>query len=244
MLSKQVWRLLCNPESLCARILKAKYYPNQSILEAGPKKGSSFTWQSIFAGIQTFKRGCIWRVGNGDSIDIWRDPWVPTSPDRKVMTPRGNIVITKVSELIDPQLGQWDEDLVRSLFTHVDAARIFNIPLSLNGFDDFVAWHYNRNKMFSVRSAYHVEWRHQFGNSYQYMASSSRGSNPIWQKVWKISVPGKVKTFVWKVLHGAIPVKSVLVNRHIGTDSLCPICHKYAEDLKHLLFDCSPAQEL
>ena len=63
LLAKQCWRLIQNPDSLCARVLSAKYYPEGNILKAGPKKSSSFTWQSIVAGIQTFKRGCIWRVG-------------------------------------------------------------------------------------------------------------------------------------------------------------------------------------
>jgi hypothetical protein len=43
-LAKQVWRLIDNPNSLCAKVLKAKYYPNEDILMAGPKNGSSFTW--------------------------------------------------------------------------------------------------------------------------------------------------------------------------------------------------------
>ena len=66
MLSKQTWRLLNNPDSLCAQVLRAKYYPDGKLLNAGPKKGSSYTWQSIFAGLQTFKRGHIWRVGLGE----------------------------------------------------------------------------------------------------------------------------------------------------------------------------------
>jgi hypothetical protein len=69
---------------------------------AGPKAGSSFTWQSIVAGIQTSKRGCIWRVGYCMSIEISKYPWIPTSPDRKIITPRGDCVLTKVNELIDP----------------------------------------------------------------------------------------------------------------------------------------------
>jgi hypothetical protein len=67
MLAKQVWRLIDDPNSLCAQVLRAKYYPSGDLLKAGPRAGSSFTWQSIVAGIQTFKRGCIWRVGNGES---------------------------------------------------------------------------------------------------------------------------------------------------------------------------------
>jgi hypothetical protein len=57
MLAKQSWRLLSKTESLCARNLKAKYYPNTSLLNAGPKQGSSYTWQSILAGLKTFNRG-------------------------------------------------------------------------------------------------------------------------------------------------------------------------------------------
>ena len=74
MLAKQVWRLVTNPDSLCARILKAKYYPSGSILQDGPKNGSSFTWQSIVAAIPTFKRGYIWGIGSGENVNIWNDP--------------------------------------------------------------------------------------------------------------------------------------------------------------------------
>jgi hypothetical protein len=43
MLAKQVWRILDEPESLCARVLTAKYFPDGDILKAGPKAGCSFT---------------------------------------------------------------------------------------------------------------------------------------------------------------------------------------------------------
>lgn len=82
MLSKQVWRLITNPDSLCARVLKAKYYPNGSLLQASLKSGASFTWQSIMKGLETFKLGYIWRIGTGENVRIWSDPWIPTSPDR------------------------------------------------------------------------------------------------------------------------------------------------------------------
>jgi hypothetical protein len=112
MLAKQVWRLATDTESLCAKVLRAKYYPQGNILRAGPKSGSSFTWQSIVAGIPTFKRGYIWRVGNGEKINIYNDPWIPSSPDRRILTPRGDVVYTKVSDLIDPTTSSWDEDLL------------------------------------------------------------------------------------------------------------------------------------
>jgi hypothetical protein len=87
------------------------------------------TWQSIVAGIQTFKRGYIWRVGDGMSIDIWKAPWIPSSPDRKVTSERGGSILTRV----------WDQDLLNSIFNQLDVQRILQIPLAYNSFDDFIA---------------------------------------------------------------------------------------------------------
>jgi hypothetical protein len=61
-------------------VLQAKYYPRGDILKAGPKAGSSFTWQNIIAGLTTFKRGYIWRIGTGEKVDIFLDPQIPFEP--------------------------------------------------------------------------------------------------------------------------------------------------------------------
>jgi hypothetical protein len=61
MLAKQCWRLLEKSGSLCSRVFREKYYPDGNLLRTKLKPGSSFTWQSVMAGLKTFKRGCIWR---------------------------------------------------------------------------------------------------------------------------------------------------------------------------------------
>ena len=113
MLAKQAWRLLENPDSLCATILRVKYYPDGDLLNTDLKKGSSFTWQSIMVGVSSLKRGHIWRVGNGQNIDIWEDAWIPNCANRKIVTPKGGQLLRKVADLIDPILNSWDEDLLR-----------------------------------------------------------------------------------------------------------------------------------
>jgi hypothetical protein len=130
MLAKQCWRMMQDPDSLCARVLRSKYYPDGKLLNAKLKSGSSYTWQSIFYGIQTLRRGCIWRIGEGDQINIWEDVWVPTSPTRKVYTPRGHILLQTVADLINPITGAWNEELLRQIFWPVDVTRILEIPLS------------------------------------------------------------------------------------------------------------------
>jgi hypothetical protein len=42
LLAKQFWRLWFHPDSLIANIMKAKYYPESSILEAGAGHHPSF----------------------------------------------------------------------------------------------------------------------------------------------------------------------------------------------------------
>jgi hypothetical protein len=56
MLAKQGWRLLSDPDSLCARILKAKYLQNTNCLRAQVKSGSAYTWCTIMKGIEVLKR--------------------------------------------------------------------------------------------------------------------------------------------------------------------------------------------
>lgn len=116
MLAKQGWRLAQNPESLCARVLKAKYFSNSSVIEAQPRQGMSYTWRSILRGIQALNLGVIWRLGDGESINIWRDPWLPRDYSRRPITPRGRSLVTQVADLINPITGAWDADLVKDMF--------------------------------------------------------------------------------------------------------------------------------
>ena len=108
--------MLSDPESLCARVLRAKYYPDGKLLQARMKSGSSFTWQSVLAGLECFKRGYIWRVGDGSQINIWNDNWIPGSHNMKVLTPRGNVLVSTVDELINPIDGRWAVQLIRSIY--------------------------------------------------------------------------------------------------------------------------------
>jgi hypothetical protein len=56
MLAKQCWRLLSDPESLCAQVLRVKYYADGDLINAVLKKSFSFTWQSIMAGLKRLTR--------------------------------------------------------------------------------------------------------------------------------------------------------------------------------------------
>jgi hypothetical protein len=133
------------------------------------------------------KKGHIWQVGDGNSIDIWDDEWIPNNNSRKVFTRKGQNLITKVSELINPVTNQWDEELIDQTFWNIDSCRIKAIPLPSHDISDFVAYNLTKNGIFSVRSVYHAEWEMQYGRKINIgQAPRSMNSHPMWEKIWKL----------------------------------------------------------
>jgi hypothetical protein len=245
MLAKQVWRLISEPDSLCASVLRAKYFSDGDIINCQLKKGSSYTWQSIWAGIQSFKRGYVWRVGDGNNINVWSDPWIPSSPNRRVTTRRGNIVYAKVSDFIDEETDMWDEVLLSECFWPIDVQRILNIPLARNSMEDFISWHFTKTGVFSVRSCYHVEWEFQHGRKLRRTSGFGTSSTlPIWKTVWSLNVPAKIKIHLWRSLLGAIPCNGVLANRHMRPSSQCTLCQSDCESIRHAYFLCPRVTEI
>ncbi|KQJ91420.1 hypothetical protein BRADI_4g37561v3 [Brachypodium distachyon] len=74
---------------------------------------------------------------------MWEDPWIPRSISRWPLTNKGHHIIEKVSELLDPINGGWDEGLVRQTFDPEDAEEILQIPVREEE-EDLVAWHFDR----------------------------------------------------------------------------------------------------
>ncbi|CAN1194207.1 Uncharacterized mitochondrial protein AtMg00310 [Linum perenne] len=99
LLAKQGWRILDNPDTLWVRLLKSLYFHNRNFLTAKQGARSSWIWSSIFKVWDTVALRALKRVGDGSSIDLNYDPWVPLLP--KFMTPFNGCPSRFVSELID-----------------------------------------------------------------------------------------------------------------------------------------------
>ncbi|XP_059437076.1 uncharacterized protein LOC132170205 [Corylus avellana] len=94
LLAKQIWRLWKYPDSLIAKIMKAKYYPECSVLDAPCGKKPSFAWRSIQNSSDLVNEGLIWRVGNGQSIRIWQDKWVKSQLHIECSLPQVLLTLT------------------------------------------------------------------------------------------------------------------------------------------------------
>jgi hypothetical protein len=210
MLAKQVWHLICNPDSLCGRILKARYFPHGNILQASCTHGASYTWCSITKGIDLMKEGMICRVGDGESIDIWNDPWLPRGTTWRVSSAQGHILLTRVSELINLITNMWDEELIQGIFHEDDAAVILGIPLAANR-ENSIAWQFDKKGLFSVKLAYKISVAASRDNhgpsSGETTQCPAMGTAFPWKKIWQLHLPNKVKQFAWRLAHNSLPMK-------------------------------------
>ena len=154
MLGHQCWRLLTESNSLCAKVLKGRYYPNCSFTDSGPTRSSSFTWRSLMHGKSLLDRGILWRVDNGEEIRITKDRWIPDAPCLPILPTVQMPDDLKVSSLMDHSSKKWNEELVRICFGPADAECILNIALSHNQILDCVSWPLTKTGTYTIKSAY------------------------------------------------------------------------------------------
>jgi hypothetical protein len=245
LLARQAWRLIQFPDSLCARLLKARYYPSGNLLDTAFIQNSSTTWQGIIYGLELLKKGVVWRIGNGSSVRIFRDNWLPRVDDPKVAMKRRTNRRRWVSELINPDTRSWDERLIREISYAHDADMILSIKLPMTPCDDFVAWLPEKNGMFTVSSAYRLGLEPALiAMSPGQSSSNPTGERRIWDLVWKAKVPLKPKVFAWKAATETLAVK-VAVHRRISTVlPTCTTCGCSVESVHHALVTCTLARAL
>ncbi|KAL6129683.1 hypothetical protein ACLB2K_073032 [Fragaria x ananassa] len=113
LLAKQGWRILKFPHSIIARLLRARYFLNGDFWSASAAGGST-CWKGITKARSVLARGVRWQVGNGTSIHMWDDLWIPRPFSFRPFM-RGQTELRMVSDLISE--GTWNSTLVTSLLS-------------------------------------------------------------------------------------------------------------------------------
>ena len=57
LLARQAWRLISRPDSLCAQVLKARYYPDGKLEDTVFSGNTSSSWQAISHGLDLLNKG-------------------------------------------------------------------------------------------------------------------------------------------------------------------------------------------
>ena len=68
-------------------------------------------------------------------------------------------------------------------------------------------------------------------------------SSGVWSKIWNLSVPAKVKNFLWRAVANVVPTADNLIHRQVEVHPYCTIYNASPEITYHVLVDCPFAKQ-
>lgn len=145
-------------------------------------------WRSILAAKQVIERGSRWCIGNGESVHIWKDRWIPNPHSFKVISPyAAQLGMELVLSLLGADRRAWDVAKVRKTFLLHEAEVVLSIPISFNLPDDSIIWAWTPNGKFTVKSAYKVAQKCLKEGLLQFEKGGNfdnMGMKAIWRFTW------------------------------------------------------------
>ena len=106
---------------------------------------------------EVVRKGLRCQVGNGRSIRIWKDKWLPNPSSYKVTFPLSTLhEDSRVVELIDSGNETWKQEVLNQVFLPHEAEKIEGIALSSSPQEDKQIWAPTSSGLFIVRSAYWI----------------------------------------------------------------------------------------
>ena len=225
---KLLWKILAEPENCWVKVITGKYLKQTGILDytRDRQKSSSWQWRNMTDLLNEFKKGLMWRVGNGENIRFWKDPWILEKPIEQ---------ITEISRLTNPDMKvsevikddkTWDIAKLREYVPSNILEAIKAVPLTYNNFHDRLYWAMNKNGWFTTKSAMDLIIKNKRYTGY----------DSSW--IWKLDTYPKIKNFLWKIVRNGLPTKDRLIQKRVPVSADCMACNAAHEDSFHILFQC------
>ena len=117
-----------------------------------------------------------------------------------------------------------------------DAEAILAVRIPQREVADRMVWANSNNGMYTAKGAYHFWYETNFG-------ATNLPLSMGWKKIWHLSLPHKMKVFIWRLCRNAIPVRRRLSSKGLHIPITCPMCMQDIEHMLHLFYDCKFAQE-
>lgn len=149
-------------------------------------------------------------VGDGADINTTKDPCLHNKRDFHVED--SHIYVGRsesVSHWFVPGSKQWDDDLVNENFHEEDAKAILVISVPQREVRDKVAWVRSMDGQYSVKIGYKL-WLDQ--NIGVVTVIQSKG----WKKLWRLTIPYKMKIFIWRFFRNNIRVRNRLNSKSVS----------------------------
>ncbi|GAA0148328.1 hypothetical protein LIER_07803 [Lithospermum erythrorhizon] len=135
-----------------------------------------------------------------------------------------------------------DPWLVNSVMDNDDANLVLAIPLSRQQIRDRLVWNHTKSGNYLTSLGYlsvrNMKRIGELGGSCEGDTSMGMRSDKIWQSIWGLKVPPRVRNFLWKWLHNVLPTKVNLRPRGVKIEDCCPLCNSAPETAEHVFLYC------
>ena len=234
MLAKLTWMIASKRESPCMAALRSKYKVTNDWLFKDPIKYASMTWKAIERMKPLIRKGACYLVGDGSSIDVWKEPWVPWLVDY-IPKPKNdsNLQPLKVQYFIDPINRTWNLNKLHEIFEPRSVEAIQRIIIPAIPRKDRLVWILDPKGKFSVKSTMNISH-----------PQPEEVPDPCWKALRKLKLHDRYKFLVWRIASGILPTKSNLAVRIDIRDTTCTLCGEGEETIDHLFFTCPVARAI
>ena len=200
LLAKLAWMVASGKHSICMEVLRNKYKVKEDWLRANPKKIASPTWRGIEEAKKLIVKEACYLLGDGNSISVWEDPWVPWIEGFK---PRLKVEVYsqlhfKAHHFVDSTSKSWDVNMIKEIFDSDSAVAILTIPIPSTPRQDKMIWLPNPKGNFSVKSVHKMAF-HNVNNNDQ--------AQSHWKYLWKAKLLERLKMLLWRIGANAMPNK-------------------------------------
>ncbi|KAK2640211.1 hypothetical protein Ddye_028006 [Dipteronia dyeriana] len=120
-----------------------------------------------------------------------------------------------------------------------DKTAILFIPVSWSEGQDSLRCHYDKMGEFNVKSGYRLALLEKFKDS----ASFSSSQHRLWNSMWNLNLPPKVRVFIWPAGLNALPFLDNLWKWNVVQSPSCNGCGTHIESSSHAFFRCKVVQK-
>lgn len=103
-------------------------------------------------------------------------------------------------------------------------------------------WYHTTSGVYTVKSGYGVALglmeNGVLGRKGRGVPIATLKNNQVWNRIWSLEVPNKMKFFILRCCNNALAVRRNLLRRHMRVDNVCGVCSQIDETENHLFFRC------
>jgi len=136
---------------------------------------------------------------------------------------------------------EWNEGMIRNLFSEEAVSMILQIPLSLRSPHDSLFWYPTSDGLFTVRLAY---WLGKLGHEDWRQVGAFDRAQRWWRDMGKRNILPKIKHFAGKACNGFMATNETLWRRHTREIVSCTICNHPNETILHATLECNLARSV